>query len=253
MPSGWTPSTYDGRDIEFAVRRDVVTPPRAMLRHPFAVRDQGEVPCCVSVAIATCMEILDARRGRAIELSSLFHYFCSRVDPSELKLLDPRTALRAASTTGLCRRDLHDPTCDAAGAAARPSEEAFADAENQRLAGYDPSAMRMQYSVMTGSIVESCRNALARGVPVIVAFWVTSAYRAISAGRPTHGPPPAEASEEGHAVAVIGYDDTMEVFHVKDSRGAGFGQRGLWRMPYSVMSSRLVHEAWALERIQYDA
>jgi hypothetical protein len=253
VPSGFTPSTYDGRDIPFAVRRAEVDPGRATLRHPFAVRDQRDLPCCVSMAIATCMEILDAQRGKAIELSPLFHYWSARGDSTELLLLDPRTALRSASSVGICRRELHDPGFDAVGAATRPSEEAFADAARQRLAGYDAATMRMRYSVITGDIVPACKNAIARGIPVIVAFWMTSAYRAISAARLDHGPPPAEPSDEGHAVVVLGYDDARESFQVKDSRGAGFGRRGHWQMPYSVMSSRLVHEVWALERIQYDA
>jgi hypothetical protein len=191
--------------------------------------------------------------GKAIELSPLFHYWSARGDGAELVLLDPRTALRSAASVGICRRELHDPGFDAAGAAVRPSEEAFADAERQRLAGYDAATMRMRYSVITGEIVPACKNAIARGIPVIVAFWMTSAYRAISAALPDHGPPPPEPSDEGHAVVVLGYDDARESFQVKDSRGAAFGRRGHWQMPYSVMSSRLVHEVWALERIQYDA
>lgn len=199
------------------------------------------------------MEILDAQRGRTIELSPLFHYWTARADPAELKILDPRTALQSASTVGICRRDLHDPPFSAAGAARRPSDEAYADAERQRLAGYDTSTMRMQYSVVTGPRVDACKGAIARGVPVMVAFWVTSAYRALSAFKPTHGPPPRERSDDGHAVTLLGYDDARGSFLVKDSRGAAFGKNGHWQMPYSMLESPLVHEAWVLERIQYDA
>lgn len=253
MPSGWTPSPYDGRDIHYSAEGAEPVPPRASLRHPFAVRDQAEVPCCVSVVVATCMEILDAQRGRTIELSPLFHYWIARSNPLELKVLDPRTALQAASTIGICRRDLHDPPFDAEGAARSPSDEARADAERQRLAGYDVSSMRMQYSVVTGPRARACKAAIARGVPVMLAFWVTSAYRALSAARPIHGPPPRERSDDGHAVTLVGYDDGRGSFLAKDSRGASFGKKGHWQMPYSVMESPLVHEAWILERIQYDA
>lgn len=253
MPSGWTPSTYDGRDIRFTVRGDAAAPAQKTLKHPFPARAQGDVPCCVSMAIATCMETLDAQRGKVVELSPLFHYFVARGDPSSLRLLDLRTALSVAASTGLCRRDLHDPPCDAAGAMSRPSPAAFKDAEKQRLAGYDPGTMRMQYAVLTDPLDEASRDAIARGIPVLVAFWITSAYRALTAAKPVHGPPPAERSEEGHAVTLIGYDDAEEVFLVKDSRGRRFGQSGQWKMPYAVMRSSLVHEAWALERILYDA
>jgi hypothetical protein len=252
MPSGWTPSPYDGRDIHYAAL-DAALPPRATLRHPFTVRNQGDVPCCVSVVVATCMEILDAQRGRTIELSPLFHYWTARSNPLELRVLDPRTALQAASTTGICRRDLHDPPFDAEGAARPPSDAARADADRQRLAGYDASSMKMQYSVVAGPKVAACKAAIARGVPVMLAFWVTSAYRVLSAMKPTHGAPPRERSDDGHAVTLIGYDDARSTFLVKDSRGASFAKNGHWQLPYSVMESPLVHEAWVLERIQYDA
>lgn len=253
MPSGWTPSPYDGRDIQYAAYGDAPAPARATLRHPFAVRNQRDVPCCVSIVVATCMEALDAQRGRTIELSPLFHYWVTRSSPLELNVLDARTALQAASTLGICRRDLHDPPYNEEGAARPPSDAARADAARQRLAGYDTSSMRMQYSVVAGPRVEGCKAAIARGVPVMLAFWVTSAYRALSALKPTHGSPPRERSDDGHAVTLLGYDDARSSFLVKDSRGASFGKNGHWQLPYSVMESPLVHEAWVLERIQYDA
>jgi hypothetical protein len=257
MPSGWTPSPYDGRDIQYSPYDGVAAVPlRAALRHPFAVRNQADVPCCVSIVVATCMEALDAQRGRTIELSPLYHYYIARSNPNELNVLDARTALQAASTIGICRRELHHPPFTAEGAATSPSDAARADGERQRLAGYDVSSMRMQYSIVggiAGSRVEGCKAAIARGVPVMLAFWVTSAYRALSALKPVHGPPPRERSDDGHAVTLLGYDDARGSFLVKDSRGASFGKNGHWQMPYSVVESPLVHEAWVLERIQYDA
>jgi hypothetical protein len=197
------------------------------------------------------MEILDAQIGQAVELSPLFHYWLARTDRETPSLLDPRVALRTAVAEGLCRRELHDPPYDEGGARAQPSDEAREDATTHRLVDFDRRTSRRLYSVITGDPVENGRQALARGFPILVAMWMTSAYKALQKTR-RHAPTPPEPSKEGHAVVALGYNDELEAFLIKDSRGMDFGRGGFWEMPYSVMQTRIIHEAWVLQRINYD-
>lgn len=252
--SGWRPSTYDGRDLQFApAAGQEALPPRVELDHPFRPRDQRNVPCCVSVAIATAMEIIDQRRPPSEALSPLFHYHVARTRPSRLELLDFRTALQAASSIGICRARYHSSGYDADGAALRPSEAAFRDAERQRLVGFDPAQRRMQYeSVSRSDAVPACRAALAMGYPVIVGFWMTSAYGELSGDQPVHRPRAPEPSSEGHAVVAVGYDDALGAVRIKDSRGTRFADGGSWWLPYAALESTLIHEIWVLRRITYD-
>jgi hypothetical protein len=244
--------TFDGRDRVFDVDDEAgEAPPKRVLRHPFPVRDQGAVPCCVSIAVATCMEVLDAQTGQAVELSPLYHYWFARTNPESLSLLDPRSAFQTAVATGICTRVLHDPRFDEAGAAARPSDEAIEDARQHRLIDYDRRTLRRRYSLITGDAVDAGRRAVARGYPVLIAMWATSSYHSLEHSR-RHGSVPAEPSSEGHAVVILGYNDDLEAFLIKDSRGPAWGHDGYWEMPYAVTRSRLIYEAWVLESINYD-
>ena len=249
--SGWKPSSFDGRDLRFDPLLDTgPVPGKITLPHPFRPRDQGTiVPCCVSIAIATAMEILDRSRPQTA-LSALFHYYTARSAPGRLGLIDFRTGLQEAVMTGICKAQLHAPAFDEAGAMKRPSEPAYKDAERQRLAGFDPGTRRMQYEVVDDAdIVNGCRRALASEFPVLIGFWLTSAYGALSSAGPVHGSPPEEPSSQGHAVVAVGYDDARGAVRIKDSRGDGFADRGAWWLPYDLLTTRLVHEAWVLRKL----
>lgn len=252
--SGWRPSTFDGRDIPFrAPPHAARIPPRSELAHPFRPRDQGEIPCCVSIALVTAMEILDQRRPPSATLSPLFHYYVARADPTRPGMLDFRTALQTAANTGISKARYHAPAYDEAGAKTPPTDTAFKDAERQRLVGWDPEARRIQYEVLEGhAVVEQCRIAIASGFPILVGLWMTSAYKALSSSNPVHGPPPREPSSDGHAVVAVGYDDTKRALRVKDSRGAGFADAGSWWLPYPALDTPLIHELWILRKISYD-
>jgi len=253
-PSGWIPSAFDGRDIPFsAPTAEAPSPEKAALQHPFRPRDQRAVPCCVSIAVVTAMEILDQRRPPASALSPLFHYHVARRDPNRIEMLDFRTALQSAVTTGVARSRLHAPAYDEAGARARPSAAAYEDAEKQKLVGWDPALRRMQYELLgEDDIVEQCRASLAAGIPLLIGFWLTSAYQSLTKRSPLHGPPPRESAQEGHAVVALGYDDSMRALRIKDSRGERFADGGSWWLPYDTLETRLVHEIWALRKINYD-
>lgn len=252
-PSGWRPSPFDGRDLAFRADGLPPVPPgaRHLLAHPFPPREQRDVPCCVSSAVCVAMEVLDAAAPPAVPLSALFHYFASRADPRRLGLVDLRTALDVAAGTGVCSQALHRAPMTPDGAATRPSPEAFADAERRRLVGFDPGLRRMQYEALDGAA--SWRAALSAGFPVVLGLWLTSAYAALTAENPVHGPPPPEPASAGHGVAVIGFDDGVAggAFLVKDSRGRRFAREGTWWLPYAAVESRLVHEAWVVRRITY--
>jgi hypothetical protein len=249
---GSQPSRFDGRDLEYSFPRSIVAPPEARLPHGVPLRNQGELPCCVSIAVTACMEVLDARHDVVVELSPLFHYFLARPDPFDLRPLETRAALKIASEHGICVRHLHDASYDAAGAQQDPSEEARRNARQHRLVGYDPGRRSMQYELLASERVNGCRTAIARGFPVLVAFWMTSAYHALTHANPVHARPTPEPSGDGHAVVAIGYDDARECLLIEDSRDTTFGSGGHWLLPYDLFDSRLVYEAWVLREITYD-
>lgn len=249
--SGWLPTPFDGRDYVFSSSIKAPWPSGKMLPHPFAARSQGEIPCCVSIAIAVAMETLDARDGRATELAPLFHYYLARGGGDYIPL-DLRRGMTFAAREGLCSLPLHPHPYDLDGARLGPTAEAQVDAREHRLGSYDPVTRTTYYQRIRGSLVDGIRDAVAGGSPVVIGFWLTSAYDRITPGNPVHPLLPHEPSSDGHAVAVLGYDDGRRVVFVKDSRGPGFGRGGVWMMPYENLDSPLVNEGWVLRQITYN-
>ncbi len=252
---GFKPGGFDGRDFPL-VRASVMAAAdedaeRMLLGHPFAARDQQKVPCCVSCAISVAMECLDQLTPPARELSPLYHYWQARaeIDKEEvLTELTLRDGFTAAVKHGIAEKRLHDVPFDRAGALTRPKEEADENAVERRLVDFDP--VKKMPAFFTAKTVQHWKQALRQSMPVVMGFFVTSAYEGITPERPVHGAVPEERSTVGHCVAVIGYDDTQGAFRVKDSRGEGWGDAGQWWFPFEAVESDLVNCAYALGRIE---
>jgi C1A family cysteine protease len=56
-----------------------------------------------------------------------------------------------------------------------------------------------------------------------------------------------EAILGGHALCFVGYDDAREVFIVKNSWGASWGDNGYGYIPYSIVKdTTLAMDFWAI-------
>ncbi|MBI4890530.1 MAG: C1 family peptidase [Acidobacteria bacterium] len=252
---GFKPGGFDGRDFSLGRASMAVAAGEVeeqfILEHRFAARDQQKVPCCVPCAISVAMECLDQLTPPARELSPLYLYWKARAALQKedvLTELTLRDGFNAAVKHGVAERGLHDVAFDREGALTEPSEEADGSARQRRLVDFDPvKKLPAYFKVKT---VTQWKQALRQAMPVVMGFFVTSAYEAITPESPVHGPVPEEGSEAGHCVAVIGYDDQRGAFLAKDSRGANWGDEGRWWLPYEVLDSDLVNCAFALGRIE---
>ncbi len=64
-------------------------------------------------------------------------------------------------------------------------------------------------------------------------------------------PAPSEQSVGGHAVLAVGYDDTQQVFLVRNSWGSGWGMQGYFSLPYAYLSnSNLTDDLWTIRMVQ---
>jgi hypothetical protein len=257
VSGGWRPSKFDGRDAIFDLTRaarggDASVALLPIVRPPW---DQGRVPCCVSIAVATCMEILDARTAGVTLLAPLFNYFLARSDRTALADIEIRDGIKSAVSFGISALPLHPAPMTPAGAAVPPSREAVADASLRRLVGFDPRRNRFAYwAVPDPSSPEAWRAAISSGFPIVFGFWMTAAYLALS-GTDVHGPVAGLSSiGKGHACVVVGYSDSMHggALLVRDSRGGSFGDRGMWWFPYPLLASGVVREAWVITKNTYD-
>jgi hypothetical protein len=198
------------------------------------------------------MEILDARAGDVTELSPLFHYYVARPNPASLAQLSLREGFAAAGSSGICRRTLHDQPIDPGGAGVRPSPQARADARRRRIA-FDVTTRQWEYRrVPDANRTQHAREAIRRGMPVAFGFWLTPAYGAIEQTANVHPPAARDGSNTAHAVVGIGFDNGRSQFLVKDSQGAAFAADGHWWLPFALVETDVVFEAWTVDRLTYD-
>jgi hypothetical protein len=227
-----------------------------ILPHPIEPRDQGDVPCCFSIAIVTCMELIQAQtqRGKPAELSPLFHYYETLPNKLRPSLLEVRAALQTAIQEGVCRLALHRPLFTRAGALQPPASVALADAGNQRIRLLEQRTAPFEQRVAAGADTTSeWKAALRSGSPLFVGFQATPGYwKMLDRHEPTHPVDTPRVAPVGHGIVVHGWDDARASFIVKDSRGLRFGPRGRWYLPYTLVDTSVVEEAWAIERISYD-
>jgi hypothetical protein len=215
---------------------------------PRSLRDQGStVNCCMSCALAACMEALDARTP---ELSPLSHYFWARRNPHFLGGLRYLEAERAAMENGICTLLLHDPPYDAAGAACEPSSEALRDGATRLLVGRRglPRLRQMDRSDREAR----WKQALRSGFPLLLLFSTSAEYLNLSASNPRWTG--AGFAVDDHAAAILGFndDERVQAFIVQDSRGTAFAQQGQWLMPYTELNSPLIRDAYAVGITELD-
>lgn len=227
--SGFRLGRYDSRDYIYLARKspeNSAAAGRIIIEHDVPVVDQGNiVPCCVSVAVTTCLEVLD--QNEDIPLSFMYNYYWARTSRRSLGVLDIRQGLDAAASYGICIKAFHDVQLDREGATTKPNQAAYKEAMKRRIA-FDPAISSWSYEHFTNSNrIIGWRNAIQQGAPVIIGFDLTDAYKNIPYNGNTHILPVNDVAFDGHAVTVMGYDDGYDngslgsgAFFVRDSRGS---------------------------------
>ncbi|NDV22055.1 hypothetical protein [Desulfovibrio sp. JC022] len=228
---------------------------------PMHVRDQGDQAfCCASMAVVTCMEILDAQDGAYVELSPLYNYYKARGYGSVKTKLSLQDAISSAINDGVAPREFHDTPAPVTIEAARriPSGEADREALKYQIvySNWGDYGSRYGYyelSYSTSRAVEEWKEALRKNHPIAIGVLVGEAYDQLNETYAVYRPEPENLSlSRGHAVAVVGMDESMQAFKVLDSRGNEFADKGCWWLPYSVISQGVVVEAVAIDRITYE-
>lgn len=258
--SGWKASSYDSRDLVFELTASEQPGDSVLLNHNAPPRHQGwgrkNVPCCVSCSICAAMETIYQRHDRAVTLAELFHYYHARGRSDKLSALNFRDAIKAVIKWGISPHELHPypPTRSEPMlrdfALKKPSAKSISEAKKFTIP-YDVVVKRFKYySIPRHRRVNKWRAAIKNHNPVIFAFWMTDAYMEISDESSHHPPVESMQAVYCHAVLCLGYDDQINSFLIKDSRGLNFGRNGLWWLDYNLVDSDLIYESWALEGVK---
>jgi len=245
---GWIPDVPDQRDFVYAAPRAVMkaVPKKVDLRKGCPpVYDQGDLGSCTANAIAAAIEFDQIKQKEADRFtpSRLFIYYQERVIEHTVKEDSGamiRDGIKSVAKTGV------PPETDWPYVinkfTQRPPKKAYSDA---------PLGKAVQYRRVPQTLAQM-RGCLAEGFPFVIGFSVYESFESDAVAKSGKAPMPAKSEKllGGHAVLVVGYDDTAKRFVVRNSWGAGWAMGGYFTIPYDYYTdSNLADDLWTVRLV----
>ena len=254
----WLPDPPDSRDHIYQLNTSLTLAPVVDLRQYCSpIEDQGNIGSCTGNAIAGQIELLDRKVGKNLDVSRLFIYYEERVLEGSVRYdagAYIRDGIKVCYTKGAPLESLWPYATNKF--ATKPPTAAYTDALKRKVTGYQKCTN-----------FAAVKNALAAGNPVVIGFSVYDSFEGawgdIPHGQPGSGimPFPNTSTETllgGHAVCIVGYDDTMPVagkangrFIVRNSWGTSWGDAGYFYMPYDVIkTTSMSSDFWLISAVR---
>ena len=249
----WTPDLPDSRDHIY----QLAPMPRLVAsvdlrQYCSAIEDQGNLGSCTGNAIAGMIELLDKKNNKNLDVSRLFIYYQERVIEGTVRYdagAYIRDGLKAVNQYGAPLESLWPYTISKF--ATKPTTQAYNDALTRKVTAY------ARCTNLAG-----IKNALAAGQPVTIGFSVYSSFEG-GWGNIPHGqagsgmmPMPNKNTEQllgGHAVCVVGYNDTLNGGRLicRNSWGTSWGDNGYFYMPYGVINdTSMSSDFWTISAVR---
>ncbi|MFL6072090.1 MAG: C1 family peptidase [Mycobacteriales bacterium] len=244
---GWVPDLPDQRDHMFAAPPEEVgvLPPSVDLRSQCPpVYDQGQLGSCTANAIGGAFEFdLLTQQLTDFVPSRLFIYYNERaiegsVDSDSGAMI--RDGIKSVAKLGVCAETSWK--YDITKFTEKPSDACYQEALNNRLTSYQ----------RVPRVLDQFKGCLAGGRPFVFGFTVYESFESEKVAKTgvVNMPESGEQVLGGHAVLAVGYDDTTQSFIVRNSWGAGWGQRGYFTLPYGYLTGRgLSSDFWTVKLV----
>jgi len=246
----WKKGPEDSRDFK-SVRHlaaPVSLPAVFELPLQIPIYDQEDIGSCVANSACACYRFESAQIMGNFDFnpSRLFEYYNARKlqgwekEDSGAYIRD---GFKAMNKWGLAKEDLWPyRTSDFA---KEPNSQVYSDGLNNVIVKY--AAVQQSETVI--------KQTLLSGAAVSFGFNVYSSfmYGSWTSNDPAIMPIPKKNEQMlgGHAVTIIGYDDSKKSFLIQNSWGTGWGNDGKFWMPYSfLLNSTECDDFWAIESIK---
>jgi len=198
----------------------------------FAVYDQGQIGSCTAHATVAAARMLG---GAAV--SRLFLYYNSR----ELDAVRTRTAvedngayvddaLKTFSTTGVCLETEYPYTASAVNT--KPPASAYATADRHKIRDVAPL-----FAYTPAAIVTAIKTTLAQGYPVIMGAYVFNSIFNVPKSGIVPDPKVRDQPIGGHALLIVGFNDSTKRFTVLNSWGNRWGASGYGHFSYAYIGN----------------
>jgi len=267
---GWRPDPPDFRDLTFESHEvqgilristpyKAATGPGAVLPASIdlrkwctRIRDQGAANASTAFSAIALTEYFERRAfGRHENYSELFLYRATR-DLLGFKTdlgADLRTTLHALQRFGAPAEKIMPYAAEREGET--PPAFAYAYSDMFRNIRY----FRLDDAKLTGKeVLLNVRRCLAARLPTVFGVSVYTSFPQPGEGAEVQLPEPGEQLLGGHALLAIGYDDERMIggeqgaLLVRNSWGAGWGEKGYGYLPYRFVESKLAVDFWSYIR-----
>ena len=243
----WVRDRADSRDHMFTAVAPTLPASVDLRTYASPVEDQGQLGSCTGNAIAGAIELIDKKNNKRLDVSRLFIYYEERVLEGTVNYdygAYIRDGIKVCYTKGAPLESLWPYNIRKW--ATKPSTAAYTDALKRKVTGYQRCAN-----------FTAVKNALALGNPVVIGFDVYESFEQ-GAWQLANGsglmPYPNTSTEQllgGHAVLIVGYNDSTQRFIVKNSWGTSWADRGYFYMPYTVIqNSSMSSDFWVISAVK---
>jgi C1A family cysteine protease len=119
-----------------------------------------------------------------------------------------------------------------------PTMDAVANAATHKCTSY--------HSVRTLAEIKEAIGL--HGQPVLMGMEVFASFESEAVAKTGKMPMPKAGEQNlgGHAVLIVGYDDTKQCLIVRNSWGEAWGDKGYFYMPYAYVQAGLAFDFWVL-------
>ena len=125
----------------------------------------------------------------------------------------------------------------------KPSAKAYTDALKY-------TAIKYARVLQTLPQMKAC---LCTNIPIVVGISVYESFESAEVSKTGIVPMPSQDERllGGHAVLVVGYDDSKQSFIMRNSWGTSWGQNGYFTIPYTyLLDADLAQDFWAITLIK---
>ncbi len=244
---GWVPQVPDIRDAKLSIPPTTALPAEVDLctgPDMPPVYDQGQLNSCTANAIAAAVDFDNyVRTQRFLTPSRMWIWYQERAIEGTVGQntgAQVRDGAKVVANLGVCPET--DWPYSPATFAQTPPQQDYTDALGDRV---------LTYATVPQDLW-SIKTVLAGGRPVVFGFTVYSAFESpqVAATGIVLMPSPADQIVGGHAVVLVGYNDAVDRFRVRNSWGTGGGQQGYFELPYLyVTSAQLASDFWVLQTV----
>lgn len=243
---GWIRDIPDFRDKMFKPLGAVDLPQVIDLRPNMPpVYDQLYTSSCTAQAIAGAVEFKIKQQGEQDFIPSrLFIYYNERAMENTVNQdcgASIRDGIKSINTWGVCPET--EWSFDPSQLAVKPSTQCYEDALLHTSVKYESVEQDAQ----------SIRECLAANTPVVIGLTLYESFMSSQVGTTGLVPMPTSAEKVvgGHAMLIVGYNDTTRLYLVRNSWGTQWGIGGYCYIPYEYIHNQsLGDDYWAIDLLK---